>query len=226
MDEMLDALGGKLQLVESAFAELDGHLADAVEKLWGEVHRATGRPRHRRLSGNVWGLLRGSVPALKRWVDALPGGCLVLVVTGTPCRQLSKARGDFGILGVCGKDSVLFYVVPVIVGKMQEWRPDVYVHVGCLENAGSTVEVHRDGMLWALGGLGVERRLWRRSTRRWSHAPRDRIYLSTMPLRPVGAEPTRRREPWEGGFACMHICAGFDGLCVSMNCIISAGPRS
>ena len=163
---------------------------------------------------------------MKRWVDALPGGCLVLVVTGTPCRQLSKARGDFGILGVCGKDSVLFYVVPVIVGKMQEWRPDVYVHVGCLENAGSTVEVHRDGMLWALGGLGVERRLWRRSTRRWSHAPRDRIYLSTMPLRPVGAEPTRRREPWEGGFACMHICAGFDGLCVSMNCIISAGPRS
>ena len=99
MDEILDALGGKLRLVESAFAELDGHLADVVEKLWGDVHRATGRPQHRRLAGDVWGLLRGSEPVLKRWVDALPGGCLVLVVTGTPCGQLSKARGDFGIIG-------------------------------------------------------------------------------------------------------------------------------
>ena len=201
MDEMLDTLGGRLQLVESAFAELDGHLADAVERLWGEVHRVTGRPRHRRLCGDVWGLLRGSVPALKRWVDVLPGGCLVLVVTGTPCRQLTKAGGDFGVLGLCGTDSVLFYVVPVIVGKMQEWRPDIYVHVGCLENAGGTLDVHKNAMLWALGGLECEGGLYRRSTRRWSHAPRDRIYLSTMPLRPVGAEPKRRREPWEGGFS-------------------------
>ena len=35
-------------MVESAFAELDAHLSDAVERLWGEVHRATGRPCHRR----------------------------------------------------------------------------------------------------------------------------------------------------------------------------------
>ena len=198
-DEILDALGGKLRLVESAFAELDGHLAEAVKRLWWDVHRVTGRPRHRRLAGDVWGLLRGSEPVLKRWVDALPEGCLVLVVTGTPCGQLSKVRGDFGLLGVCGRDSVLFYVVPVMVWTMQRWGPDIYVHVGCLENAGSALGVHKDGMMWALGWLGVEGRLWRRSTRRWSHAPRDRVYLATMPLRPVGAEPARRREPWERG---------------------------
>ena len=84
VDEMVCALDGALELVASAFAELDENLAGAVERLWGRVHDATGTPAHKRLAGDVWHLMRGADPILYRWGRSLPPGCLVLIITSTP----------------------------------------------------------------------------------------------------------------------------------------------
>ena len=107
-----------------------------------------GQPNHR-LADDVWDLFRE--PArLQRVLQAAPLGAMLLVIGGSPCQQLTTASVDHGRLGLCGRDSVLFYSLAATAHVLQRARPDLQVEV-LVENAGSILPEFRTAMTKALG---------------------------------------------------------------------------
>eukprot|EP00974_Lingulodinium_polyedra_P025290 2444504-Lingulodinium_polyedra.AAC.1 len=67
-------------------------------------------------------------------LDNAPWGALVPIIGGSPCQQFAQAGRYQGRRGLAGRDSILFYAIPVIARIVADARPDVLVHVLC-ENA-------------------------------------------------------------------------------------------
>ena len=135
--------------MSSYFAEFRDDYAQALQTTWEASAGLTGSVPHRRLGADVWDLLRGNPAPIQVFADALPEGCLVLVIAGSPCQQLTWAGPYQGRQGLCGNDSHLFFVVPTLVWVLASLRPDVIVHT-VVENAASMQERHRDAILEAL----------------------------------------------------------------------------
>ena len=202
MGEIVRAFEGRLTLVRSGFAEIDDGLGRAVSATWASLAQEQGGIGHERVTGDAWDLVRGASAPICGFVRGLPTGCLLLIIAGTPCQDLTYAGPLKGLLGLCGPVSVLFYSVPVVAWIAQVTRPDVYVHV-VLENAASSMARHQQGMREALGlpSTGHTRVI---STEPWSHAPRERLFLSTLPLVREPARPRRRLSPWDVEFALRY----------------------
>lgn len=88
------------------------------------------------VTGDVWDLVRDGGQELLQRIQTLPDDALLLVVAGPPCLQLSFAGGRGGRVGVCGRDSVHAFAVPLVAQAAAGSRPDVCVHAA-LENSGS-----------------------------------------------------------------------------------------
>ena len=89
-------------------------------------------------------------------LDSAPFGSLLLIIGGSPCRDLTCCGPFAGLAGVCGTDSYFFYAVPAVTWAAQQARPDLEVHT-LVENAGSTRAEHRRTMEAALGLQGMRR---------------------------------------------------------------------
>ena len=90
-------------LVQSVFVELDDALARRVEGYWEARARRTGCVPHRRIGADVWDLLRGPPPALEVFTQGLPQRCLVLVIAGSPCQQLTCAGWHADLQGCAAR---------------------------------------------------------------------------------------------------------------------------
>ena len=201
MDDMLRMAGSAGALVYSAFAEIDGVLATAVEAQWrARAACGMGVP-HTQIARDVWDLVRGDAGPLRAALRAVPQGALLLLVAGSPCQDLTVAGRYRGRRGIAGPQSVLFYAVPVVARAISEIRPDLIVHV-LLENAGTTLRQHRHAMGRALGmdeattdGHSVVV-----DAADWAHLPRRRLLLSTFPRDAQPWMPPRRSAPWDRGW--------------------------
>ena len=74
------------------------------------------------------------------------------------------------------------------------------IHV-VLENEGSMRQIHRDAILEALGGLAARDHVMSIDAQEWAHAPRRRLFISTLPAIASAARPARRPTPWNRGYA-------------------------
>ena len=201
MDDMLRMAGSAGALVYSAFAEIDGVLATAVEAQWrARAACGMGVP-HTQIARDVWDLVRGDAGPLRAALRAVPQGALLLLVAGSPCQDLTAAGRYRGRRGIAGPQSVLFYAVPVVARAISEIRPDLIVYV-LLENAGTTLRQHRHAMGRALGmdeattdGHSVVV-----DAADWAHLPRRRLLLSTFPRDAQPWVPPRRSAPWDRGW--------------------------
>ena len=101
------------RLVAAGFAELQDDLATAVEATWQRRSARGHTVPYPRLVRDVWELLRGAV--LLAFLSQLPANCMLLVFAGSPCQQLTRAGFFQGWQGLCGPESVHFFVIP--------WRP-------------------------------------------------------------------------------------------------------
>ena len=72
-----------------------------------------------------------------------------MLVAGSPCTQTTFAGKFAGLLGICGKDSVVFFALHFIGFYIQLLRPDLLTH-GLLENAGSMSEAVKKAICDAL----------------------------------------------------------------------------
>ena len=116
-------------LVASWFVEVDPLLALAVDALWRRQAATAGTPPHRQAAGDVWDLLRWDARAPRGVLATVPAQGLLMIVSGSPCRQLTTACPTRGIVGLCGHDSYLFYADPAVAWVSQCLRPDISVHV-------------------------------------------------------------------------------------------------
>ena len=205
-------------LVRSAFAEIDVTLGDRVHAHWRARHLSnTSVIPHELLARDVLDLLRpadsgpqpGHVAAghgevgqtpLARFAGSLPTRCVVLIVAGSPCQQLTFAGRHQGRQGVCGRESVHYFAVPTIAWHIQQLRPDAIVHVA-LENAASMRPEHRHVILQGLGDLQAGQHLRTLDSGRWSVFPRRRHYFLTIPTDVDPPRPGHREPPWEAGWA-------------------------
>ncbi len=202
-----------MRLVSAAFVEHDMNLANAVGSAWDRrlQEGRTALP-YRHLAEDVWDLLRGadglspSNPEgfrdcpLRRFAASLPGGCSVLVLAGSPCQQLTYSGRYRGRQGLCGAQSVHFFVVPAVAWMLRMIRPDVVVHI-ILENAASMTDRHKGVIMRALGGLRAESNLRTLDSGRWSVFPRRRHYFATVGASEEIEAMAMRPQPWEDGWA-------------------------
>ena len=107
----------------------------------------------------------------------LPQGALLLVVAGSPCQQLSTLGAHNGRLGLCGRTSSLFFVIPVVCAILQALRPDLLVHV-LVENAGSMLGHFKKGILVSLN-VPPEAAITC-NTDKWTSFNRCRLLVSTL----------------------------------------------
>ena len=113
--ELLRALGIADRLVQVGFAELQADFV-AVQAYWQRRANLSRGVAYQRLARDVWDLLRGSPSPLEQFVLRLPQWCLLIIIVGSPCQQLSWAGRYQGRQGLCGPDSVLFFVLPILLG--------------------------------------------------------------------------------------------------------------
>ena len=110
----------------------------------------------------------------------VPAQGLLMVVSGSPCRQLTTACPTRGTVGLCGHDSYLVYAVTAVAWLAQHLRPDISLRV-LNENVAAMRREHRGAMEVALG-----LRPWQQSTPvlnavAWTACARSRIFMSTLP---------------------------------------------
>ena len=99
---------------------------------------ASGAPPRCRVAGDVWDLLREDALALRVVLGTVPAQGLLMIVSGSPCRQLTTACPTRGIVGLCGHGSYLFYAVPAVAWVSQRLRPDISVRADwCRDATGS-----------------------------------------------------------------------------------------
>ena len=201
LDDFLSraGLGGKLE--GSFFAEWDGQLAQAVERLWADRVANDGVVMHTKVAGDVWDLLRHDMAALRRVLRAARPGALLLIVGGSPCQQLTVAGPSRGRHGLAGPDSRHFFAFPAVAWAAQWLRPDLRVHV-MVENAGTTRGEHLQVMCHSLGLDPTPAVAPRIDAGEWTSFERARVFPSTLPH---FALPEQRRDPrpapWDAGWA-------------------------
>ena len=123
VEELLRALGLANRLVQAGFAELQDDLAIAVQAYWQRRANLSRGVAYQRLARDVWDLLRGSPSPFEQFVLRLPQWCLVIIIAGSPCQQLSWAGRYQGRQGLCGPDSVLFSSFPFSSGQRTDYDP-------------------------------------------------------------------------------------------------------
>lgn len=125
MDEVLRTLRAP-PLVGAFFAEAASDLATAVEAAWRDApdRGVACLPSVR----DFCDLARNWGPGVRRLVSALPPDTLLLVVAGPLCIQLTPAAPCGGRVGVCGRESVAAFAVPLIAAAAAAVRADVVVH--------------------------------------------------------------------------------------------------
>ena len=197
-------------LRSSWFAELHDGLSRAVQAYWEcEFQKGLARPgeagpvRHQKLASDVWDLFRaqdatGERP-LDRWAESLPRDGLALISAGSPCVELTTAHPDKGKIGVCGRHSVLFHVIPAVIWYVRHRRPDVRVFA-VVENAGSMRPEFVDYILAALGCDSYQQ-VVTLDAGHWSAFPRRRLWFSTLPAVALGNAPRPRPSPFDPGWA-------------------------
>ena len=180
--------------------EVQDHLREAVSRWWRTQRRLCGGPLVEPLAADAWDLLRGRGAALAPLLRELPPGSLLLIVAGSPCQQLSPFSQGRGAVGLCGPDSCLFFLVPILRRLITTWRPDVTVHA-VVENAGEMHQRFRDAILRCLGLNGRLDHAPVVNSRSWSRFNRCRTFFSTLPPAPRAdaAGVARRRDPWDEG---------------------------
>ena len=114
-----------------------------------------------------------------------------------PCQHLTCCGSGRGIPGVCGRDSYLFYAVPITAWLAERLRPGVLVQV-MNENAGSMRDEHRLTMRSALGVRAKRAASQVVNPAAWTAFTRNRTLISTLPTAPT-TTPPRRPCPWEEG---------------------------
>jgi len=210
-------------LAGAAFVEIDGHLRNAVNQLWQQrAQRSPGTLPYTPLAADVWDLMRplhqgqnnldvptpgdaprnwqAGNPRIARFASQLPSCATVLIIAGSPCQQLTYGGRNQGGQGLCGPDSVHFFVVPTVAWAIQELRPDVHAHI-VLENAASMQPRQKQAILQALGFLEERRHLRTMNSGNWTAFPRNRHYFSTLGDDAQPSLPERRPQPWETGWA-------------------------
>ena len=140
---------------------------------------------------DVWDLYRGDPAPVKVFADSLTPGCLVLVIAGSPCQQFTWAGPHEGRQGICGEDCHLFFAVPAVTWTLATIRPDIVVHT-VVENVASMLPIHRKPILEPMGHLDARTHLATLDTQDWSHTPRRRQFLGTMPFVRPGVGPRWR----------------------------------
>ena len=121
LQHLLDYLGVGRRFVKSVFVEMRDDYSAAIESHWDKFARDTGAVPHRRLVRDVWELFRESPSPLRTFAAALPAACLLLVIAGTPCQQLTVAGPLDGRMGLCGRDShSLFCRTPHSLGPTDD----------------------------------------------------------------------------------------------------------
>ena len=85
-----------------------------------------------------------------REASALSDGTLWIVISGSPCQDLTYAGPYQGLLGLTGKRSVYFFITQHVIWWLSKKFGRRNVRFIC-ENAGSMQGRHRHIMLWSLG---------------------------------------------------------------------------
>ena len=123
----------------------------------------------------------------------------MVLAGGSPCQQLALMGQHAGQLGLCGRDSVNFFVFPALAWTIQQRRPDLHVHV-MVESARTIVDIHSGGMARALGIPIESGKAPIIYAGRWTVFPRKRIFLSTLPWKEPAKWPDMRPPPWDPGW--------------------------
>ena len=124
------------------------------------------------------GRLQDVPSAWQIFLDSLPPNCLLLLVGGSPCNNLSRAGTHQGMDGLVGRLSWHFFATPLAAWTATRHRPYIYVHVLC-ENVHPVEDMHRDAMLEALGGLPADRAVILNAAD-WVASPRIRTWMATF----------------------------------------------
>ena len=151
----------------------------------------------------MWDLVREDSDILRRAMERLPRGALLLIAGGPPCAQLTKAGAEQGRVGLAGQQSVLFYAMPAIAYRASQIRPDLLVHV-VIESAANAQERHQVAMAQAMALPSYQEAVMELDAAAWCAFPRKRILMSTLPKGEGRWRPDRRPEPWEQGWAPRH----------------------
>ena len=141
---------------------------------------------------------------------------MLLIFAGSPCQQLTRAGFFQGWQGLCGPESVHFFIIPCLVWAIHRHRPDLVVQV-VVENAASMRDIHCSAILALLGDLDARTHRLTLDTIQWAHTPRERHFFGTFPVDPRARLPPRRPRPWDHGWA-----PRWDGATAVMMC--SRGP--
>ena len=199
LQELLERLGFAHVLKAAHFVEIDEELGKATETLWATFAAEKGLVPYQWLARNVWDLVRNEGKVLTDYAHRLPTGALLLLPAGSPCQQLTRLGPCKGVRGLCGEDSSLFFVLPVIIQILQECRPDLLIVV-ILENAGSMQQHHKDAIIEI---LGIPIQTWAQAidAGAWSGCSRARIFFAPIPISKGPPPFSRRSDIWEAGWA-------------------------
>ena len=195
------------RFVTSAFVEIDDDLAAKAEASWNlPSPRRGARPPHRLLERDVWSLLLpvGGDPQQGLRIDPflriLPERTMLIVTSGSPCKQVSRASRNQGIDGILGPHSRCFWAVPLLCWYIQHRRPNLLVHV-VQKMVDTILPPHLKAMLDALGVVGATHNLHVDSSD-WAPLPRRRFWIGTFPIPSLGdtLHFDRIRNPWVPGW--------------------------
>ena len=199
IDDALRALQAPEALVAAWSVEVEDVLAEAVTRVWDDHHTRQGVIPYRRAAACVWDLLRNGCAHLQAVLQSVPRGCLLLIIGGWPCQQLTQAVPHRGRAGMCGQSSCLFLAVPLVAWAAQRLRPDIHVQV-IGENAGSMLPRHCSAILQLLALPASPNHAPVYDSGDWTSFTRRRTLFSTLPPLP-GLQPTRRPPTMAAGLA-------------------------
>ena len=118
----------------------------------------------------------------------------IVVISGSPCQDLTTYGGSNGILGFTGTRSIHFHATYLLIHMLHK------IGLGnrlffIAENAGSTLAIHKQYMQKLLGVADSHLKLIDHG--RYGHSARNRLFIS--PLSSVET-PIKAQPPWETGW--------------------------
>ena len=122
-----------------------------------------------------------------------------MLMGGFPCPDLTKAAQHGGQRGLCGRQSVLFYIIPVACWYLQHLRPDLRIAT-MVENAGTMLDHFRIAIMRAIGCTANNQSVLMDSAD-WGDFPRLRMFLANLPANDLGPKPARRPAVWDPGWS-------------------------
>ena len=141
---------GLLDCISAAFyIDISTGLAAAVQNHWDRVAADGLSCPYHFITADVWDLLRDDAALTCHLAKFIPRDCLVLVVGGSPCLQLTPMV-DRGKAGLTGPESFNFFIFHFFLYLLQNLRLDALIH-GVVENAGKARPEHLNAIVDALG---------------------------------------------------------------------------